>query len=426
MKSIIKYIAESNELCRNAGMKSEELPVPSLILSSEKLLEKSNEFEEILSVVNFFSDKLLDLLKDIPLLISVSDHEGFILGVVGDEMIKQTISVLGIRPGIQMNLSTMGTNVVDLSLIHHQSPVQILGDEHYHQYLHGAACYGVAFKNIDTNKVLGSLSIMTFLDYQNPMITTMLATIVDSIERELLLRKKNKKISILHQIMMDNNQYGVLTTNIDGTVSEFNIRAEILMGKKAIDVIDESVLSLVPIGYYVMNVLNESEKYEGVQITINKGDEHKKIICLFDAFPIYDDKSKLIGAYAQLRDITEQFEVQERFNYLANHDDQTGLPNRRLLSTKLTGLVEREINKDKKCRFALLHLDLDRFKIVNDTLGHKDGDIVLKRIADRLEKSLNEKDFIARVGGDEFIIISPFNEDDEVVAMGEKLRKGVQ
>ena len=71
----------------------------------------------------------------------------------------------------------MGTNVVNLSLDHPEGPVQIIGNEHYHHYLHGAACYGVAIKNIETNEVLGSISIMTFIDYKNSLISTMLETI---------------------------------------------------------------------------------------------------------------------------------------------------------------------------------------------------------------------------------------------------------
>jgi diguanylate cyclase (GGDEF)-like protein/PAS domain S-box-containing protein len=101
--------------------------------------------------------------------------------------------------------------------------------------------------------------------------------------------------------------------------------------------------------------------------------------------------------------ITEHKCLEERVQFLAYYDALTGLPNRTLLQDRLTkALASARRRKDK---VALLFLDLDGFKTVNDSLGHSVGDIVLKEVAERLKKWAREQDTVARVGGDEFLVV---------------------
>ncbi|MDO9286166.1 MAG: EAL domain-containing protein [Aquabacterium sp.] len=101
-------------------------------------------------------------------------------------------------------------------------------------------------------------------------------------------------------------------------------------------------------------------------------------------------------------DITEQRRNQQQVAYLARHDALTGLPNRAQLSDELTRQLPR-VHRGEE--LALLYLDLDRFKSVNDTLGHAAGDLLLRRVAERLRAGAREGDLIARLGGDEFAIL---------------------
>ncbi|UUZ81467.1 hypothetical protein LJK88_43645 [Paenibacillus sp. P26] len=137
-------------------MDPKKVPFPQKILTPAELDQKREEYDEILSVVSFFGQKILHYLKGTPILLSVSDDQGFILHMMGDETIKKTINELGIRPGVQFTEDSMGTNVVSLSLKHNRTPIQIIGDDHYHEYLHGSACYGVAFHYTDVNDLLGA------------------------------------------------------------------------------------------------------------------------------------------------------------------------------------------------------------------------------------------------------------------------------
>jgi diguanylate cyclase (GGDEF)-like protein/PAS domain S-box-containing protein len=134
--------------------------------------------------------------------------------------------------------------------------------------------------------------------------------------------------------------------------------------------------------------------------------------------PLRDREGKVIGVIGTYEDITERKVAEERVQYLAYYDDLTGLPNRTLLQDRLTkALASARRRKDK---VALLFLDLDRFKDINDSLGHSVGDLVLKEVAERLKKWAREQDTVARVGGDEFVIVLTAAKDgaDAGVAAG--------
>ncbi len=103
-----------------------------------------------------------------------------------------------------------------------------------------------------------------------------------------------------------------------------------------------------------------------------------------------------------LSDVTERHEMEQILFHKAHHDDLTGLPNRLLFATRLEGALA-EVDRDGG--FAVLFADLDRFKVVNDTLGHSAGDHVLQAVACRLRQSVRPQDTVARLGGDEFAIL---------------------
>lgn len=106
---------------------------------------------------------------------------------------------------------------------------------------------------------------------------------------------------------------------------------------------------------------------------------------------------------AILRDISERKENEERVRRLAHHDSLTGLPNRNLLNDRMNHAVARV--RRSGGRMAVLYVDLDRFKPINDALGHEAGDVVLREVAQRLISCVRSSDTVARVGGDEFVVV---------------------
>jgi diguanylate cyclase (GGDEF)-like protein/PAS domain S-box-containing protein len=116
-----------------------------------------------------------------------------------------------------------------------------------------------------------------------------------------------------------------------------------------------------------------------------------------------DSSGKQIGFRGITRDVTERKRAEERIQYMATHDSLTGMPNRLMFSQLLNHAIHSAKRYNRQ--LAVLFLDLDRFKAINDTLGHDAGDLLLQEIATRLKQTLRAVDVAARLGGDEFVIL---------------------
>jgi diguanylate cyclase (GGDEF)-like protein len=122
-------------------------------------------------------------------------------------------------------------------------------------------------------------------------------------------------------------------------------------------------------------------------------------------------------------DITHRMRLEERIAHLAMHDDLTDLPNRVLLRERFQQALAARQGQEST---AVLYLDLDRFKQVNDTFGHAVGDALLKSVSDRINSCVRKTDTVARIGGDEFIVVqSSADPDEEAATLAERLIKRV-
>ncbi|MCA0395262.1 MAG: EAL domain-containing protein, partial [Proteobacteria bacterium] len=129
----------------------------------------------------------------------------------------------------------------------------------------------------------------------------------------------------------------------------------------------------------------------------------EEFLCQIESSTVYDKNGELILYVAVLNDITQQKRAEQELRYLANFDTLTNLPNRSLLSERLSRAIVRAHREDN--RIAVLFLDLDRFKDVNDSLGHAAGDRILRAAAARLQQTVGMHHTVARLGGDEFTVV---------------------
>ena len=127
------------------------------------------------------------------------------------------------------------------------------------------------------------------------------------------------------------------------------------------------------------------------------------------SYPVFDDNGEFIEVKGIARNITKEYETQKKLQYISNHDTLTGISNRHSLYNKLEYIISDASRNNKA--FALMYIDLDNFKGVNDTLGHDGGDTLLKELTQRIKAHIRQNDLFARIGGDEFVVILTDIED---------------
>jgi diguanylate cyclase (GGDEF)-like protein/PAS domain S-box-containing protein len=177
--------------------------------------------------------------------------------------------------------------------------------------------------------------------------------------------------------------------------------------------------------------LQGTEFYQALWDTLNRGDVFSEVFVnrRKDGTRFYEQKTitplrDASGAVTHFvatgRDITDRIEVEERLRFLAHHDTLTELPNRALLLERLKRDLAGARGKGRN--LGVLFLDLDRFKIINDTLGHDTGDAILRQLSERLLHRLRPNDSIARFGGDEFVLlINDVHSADELGSLAERM-----
>jgi len=227
-------------------------------------------------------------------------------------------------------------------------------------------------------------------------------------------RRKAERAELLAlqrlRLHLERTPLGVIEWDMDFRVSTWNPSAEAIFGYSAGEVIGES-------GYMFAEGTQDSERLAAMWLELanapgstratlaNKVKRGEIIHTEWYNTPLVDNEGVMIGVASLVQDITERLNTERTIHYMAHHDTLTGLPNRRLMQDRLNQAILQARRQQK--HVALLFLDLDRFKLVNDTLGHETGDYVLRDIAKKLNSVVREGDTVSREGGDEFLIILP-------------------
>jgi diguanylate cyclase (GGDEF)-like protein/PAS domain S-box-containing protein len=165
----------------------------------------------------------------------------------------------------------------------------------------------------------------------------------------------------------------------------------------------------------LMSELKEKGFVRHVELEFYRKDRTKKWV-MANIRSVRDASGAITLLEGTMEDITDRKRAEEQVQFLAFYDALTGLPNRTLLGDRLANALASARRRSEKV--AVLFLDLDRFKIINDSLGHSCGDLLLQEVAIRLKKSAREHDTVARLGGDEFVIVMAGIKDVADAAVG--------
>jgi len=200
-----------------------------------------------------------------------------------------------------------------------------------------------------------------------------------------------------------------------------SIAPENIQGRTFVSLVRELAPRL-PARTNVVRTLKKTGKWEG-EVLSNSPDIPACTVRVA-ATPFYNTAGERAGVRGTIIDTSKETELARVLRFQASHDELTGLCNRR----ELNDIINRRIDKYQKdgTKFTLLTLDLDRFKAVNDTCGHVAGDTLLKALSSSMLASVRASDTVARVGGDEFVIL--LNDADKQAAqpVAEQLRKGIE
>ncbi|MGF1474995.1 MAG: putative bifunctional diguanylate cyclase/phosphodiesterase [Geminicoccaceae bacterium] len=200
--------------------------------------------------------------------------------------------------------------------------------------------------------------------------------------------------------LFDSCADGILKIDLNQTILDINPAAEALFGRSRAELIGNSLRQAVALPNDDLFAARDLQSRLSVTGWRPNG----------DPFPIEVTLSPIPGSgtkrtYVMVRDISELCQRQEQLERLALHDSLTGLPNRVLMQDRLDQAVR--LSERSGNPFALMLLDLNRFKRVNDTLGHHIGDLLLQKLGPRLKQPLRDTDTLARLGGDEFAVLLP-------------------
>ncbi|CAN5873359.1 hypothetical protein BH20ACI4_BH20ACI4_12390 [soil metagenome] len=252
---------------------------------------------------------------------------------------------------------------------------------------------------------------------------------VQGIARDITERKRTEEAlresEERFRDLVENANDLIYTHDLQGHFTSLNRAGEITTGYLREEALRMNISQIVAPEYVQMVQKMTQRKMQGAPPTsyeleiISKSG--KRVTLEINTRWIFKDEQPA-GVQGIARDITERKLAEEQLQYNALYDTLTDLPNRTHFMKQLTLAVERS-ELEKRFRFAVLFLDIDRFKIINDSLGHIIGDKLLVGIAERLKSCVRPSDVISRLGGDEFTILLTIKEELDAIQIAERLQQ---
>ncbi|MDX1583871.1 MAG: EAL domain-containing protein [Thermoanaerobaculia bacterium] len=241
---------------------------------------------------------------------------------------------------------------------------------------------------------------------ENAILKRLLSQTTEAYEEQLSALHAEKEF---HQITLDSIVDGVITTNEAGMVHSLNPFAENLTGWRSDDAKGRPLTDV----FAAVNVDGEPIEIAAARADTRQRKEEATLVrhdgrrfsIEFSSSPLHDRQRNLIGQVIVFQDVTERRLMQLLLAHEATHDSLTGVLNRRAFDQRLRESLRSVSRSDET--YGLCYLDLDRFKLVNDTCGHFAGDELLKQVTTLIQTRVGRSGILGRLGGDEFAILTP-------------------
>ena len=258
-------------------------------------------------------------------------------------------------------------------------------------------------RNGRSRNVVKQMNRFTSPDGKPAGVIGVLTDITDFRQAELALRATEGRFQALTESAMDIvtvlDRDGVICYQSPSVLHLLGYEPADMIGRSQFDFVDRADVDMLRGSF--QKLVDGGAMDRPIEFQVRRRDGQMRILesigknCL--------DISAVQGVIVNTRDVTDRRAVEDRIQHLAYHDALTGLPNRSLIQDRISqAIVYSERSSE---RFAVMFIDIDNFKNINDTLGHDSGDLLLRNIATRLKDSVRTHDTIARQGGDEFIVL---------------------
>jgi diguanylate cyclase (GGDEF)-like protein/PAS domain S-box-containing protein len=253
--------------------------------------------------------------------------------------------------------------------------------------------------------------------------------VTEHILRELMIAERKE----LAEVTLSSIGDGVITTDPQGKTRYLNRVAEQLTGwssqlAEGLDILE--TLCLVnehlnqPLEHVAIKCLRQRQAIGISTHTQLITREGRRIAIEESAAPLWSRDGEILGAVVVFRDVSHERKLSQQLSWQATHDALTGLINRREFEHLVAGALHTA--KEDGHAHALLYLDMDQFKIINDTCGHAAGDVLLQLLAKMLQGQMRDSDILARLGGDELGVLLPHCPLEHARLIGEQLRQSIR
>jgi diguanylate cyclase (GGDEF)-like protein/PAS domain S-box-containing protein len=239
--------------------------------------------------------------------------------------------------------------------------------------------------------------------------------------------KKTEEAIAQLAAIVQSSEDAIISTDLEGRITTWNGGAEKLLGYTSAEAVGAPLAILFARAGSAAEILEPSTRgaVSRLEEAIFAHRDGAQMPVSLTVSPIRRATGQITGAAAIARDISARKKAETELAHQAQHDHLTGLPNRLLLADRLAASIDRAARSGAMT--AVIYLDLDGFKFVNDTLGHEAGDELLQQVTERLRACIREPDTLARMGGDEFMLVVNQVPDDRIaLRIAERLRAALR
>ena len=302
------------------------------------------------------------------------------------------------------------------------SPREVLGrnmesfvhPEHVERYRERLRCLGAGpgatnfeerkLRCVDGSEVMAEVASVSFLERGRLVTQTVVRDVTEQRAARRALAEREQRF---RDVVEASGEY-VWETDTQWRYTYLSARVEGVLGYMRAELLGRAPRDFMPLGearaldeWFERNAREGQPFRDLVHRSITKSG--KVIWQQVSGMPVLDAQGRLAGYRGTGADVTARKQAEERIQYLATRDALTGLPNRALLGDRAAQAILAAARS--RGMLAVLLIDLDRFKLVNDSLGHRAGDALLRAVAERLGNTLRRDDTLARLGGDEFVLL---------------------